>query len=1031
MRRALLVAAATLGVATGLRAQQVVARVGGELSAPLYGTVRIPITVDMSASGGALLGSYTARLTWNPAVLGFSHYVSGGQQDSLAQGTFTPPSMNRDSANFGVLKFSAAAPSGVGGLVTIAQFQFYTGYDTLPSPVTLSFSEMSAAGTFANLLPFLTVEGATYCRARGLWGDLDRDGASNSRDALIVLSQVVGLFVDPQLADTAVADVDADGRTTSRDALVILSNAVGMPITGQRVLLPVPSSCGTGSATQVSIQPGTIELVVGQTFKLVPQATDSAGRPVAVPPVTWRSSDYAVSGIDGYGLVMPRAPGTATITAELGPGVSATATVTVIARRPTWFVDIAATGRTVQNGSAVFPFEAPAQAFALAAEGDTIRVAAGTYFWLDEIAVSRGVVLLGGTPGDTLTRPVFRGDDDDAFWLRGGQRFEVRNVVFADFSEVFDVDGVRNLILEDVKFLEGQYGMDGIYMCGSGGLDTLRIDRTHFLGDPVTPGYGDAIYIGGCSYLDVKVLLLRDSRIEHMGDAVYGYGVDSLQVLRTTIRDNRGDGIYLSQEYDETPAVHIAHSRIERNRYGAVTVYDARRIVIDSSVIRADSSEALTLGHDYTARGPTLLRGDSIYMGASYSNWLYVYRGELAVEDVVVRFPDNTSVSPSSSINADTAEFRRVTFLNVGGSGYSLLSVSANRLLVDSVTVAACAVAGCSGATAIDFAGSGPQPTARVLRSSFTGIDYPVQASTAGTVLEVRDVVADSVNTGVYAYNIDSVAVFNSTFTRASYMGIHVYGRSGARGPSLIAGTSITCTTPGYYQYGVYAYDTPVIVQHDTVTNCERGVDFSSVRSGSRIRQSTLRNNPIGVAITQYAPSDTVLVRVDSTAISGSATAAVSVYGMSAYNHNRIENNAGDGLSISWAYGAVTQAHDNAFVNNTGYALVATSDTVDASANWWGSASQPPTSPPNGVLGRIDTSNPLASAPANLPGLTPPSASVRVATASEPNPTAAPPSARRQRPDQRPVSESEVRRQQERETKRQAKAARAAENRAR
>jgi hypothetical protein len=929
----------------------------------------------MSASGGALLGSYTARLTWNPVVLAFSHYVSGGAQDSLAQGNFPPPSMNRDSASYGVLKFSAAAPSGVGGLVTIAQFSFYTGYDTLPSPVTLSFSEMSAAGTFTNLLPILTVQGALFCRSRGQWGDLDGDGASNSRDALIILSKVVGLPVDSTLADTALADVDADGRATSRDALVILSYAVGMPITGHRVLLPVPSSCGTGSARSVTIQPGAIELVVGQTFRLMPQATDSAGRAVALPPVTWRSSDYTVAGISTEGVVTPRAPGTATMTAELGPGVSATAVVTVLARRPNWYVDVAATGRPVQVGSAALPFESPLQAFPVVAEGDTIRVAPGTYFWPnDDGELRRGAVIQGGTPGDTTTRPVFRGPDNyTALWLRGGQRVEIRNVVFQAFDEGLDVDGVRNLVLEDVTFLEGRYGMDGIYLCGGTGLDTLRIDRTQFLGNPQTTYYGDAIYVGGCSDRDVKVLLLRDSRIEHMGDGLYGYGVDSAQVLRSVISDNGGEGIYLAQEYDEVPALHVAHSRIERNRYGGITVYDARRVVIDTSVIRSDSADAIYISHDNTARGHTILRGDSVSMAAAYYTWLTSYSTDsLVLEDVVARFPDGTSVPTYSYLYADVAVVRRTRILGVSGGGYVPLQLNARRVLVDSLTMTACTADGCAGAYGIEFQGTGFQPSAQVLRSTFSGIHYPVQAGSAGSVLEVRDMTADSVYTGVYAYNVDSVAVLNSVFTRVIHTGIQLDYRSGARGPSLLSGNAITCTTPTLSQYGIYVSAFAAVVQHDTVTTCGRGVEFAGALTGTRIRQSTLRSNGIGVAITQYAPLDTVRIPLDTNAVSGSTTTAVAVYGHVPFTHNRIENNTGDGLSITWTGGTVMQVHDNAFVNNTGYALIATSDTVDASSNWWGSPAQPGGSPPNGVSGRVNTSSPLASPPPDLPGLAPP-----------------------------------------------------------
>jgi len=1033
MRRALLLACAALGVAAGLEAQVVTARVGSELGAANYYTpVTVPITVDMNASGGASLGSYTARLTWNPNALVYNSYVSGGAQDSSAQGNFPPPAMNADSSGAGILKFSAVSPAGVGGLATIAQLRFYAGFDTLPSPVTLSFSEMSAAGTFTDLLPILTVQGTNFCRSQGFWGDLDHDQAANSRDALIVLSTVVGLPVNPQVADTALADVDEDGRTTSRDALIILSFAVGMPIQGQRVLLPAVSpACATGSARQLAIQPGTIDLAVGQPMRLLAQATDSAGRSVSLPPMTWRSSDYTVAGVDASGLVTPRAAGTATITAEAGPGVTATATVIVITRRPNWFVDMTATGRPIQNGSATYPFEGPFQAFAASSEGDTIRIAPGTYAWNQDGFLSHGVVIQGGTPGDTTTRPVFYGSDNYiAFWLQGGQRTEVHNVVIQAFSEGFELDVIRDLVLEDVKLVQGRYSMDGIYACPNAGLDTLRIDRTEFIGNPLAQSQGDAIYVSGCTNLDVKTLVFRDSRIEHFYDALYLYGVDSLQVLRSVIRDNRGQGVYVSQEYNETPAVHVSQSRIERNRYGAIDVYSTRRIVIDSSVIRSDSSDVFALYHDGAARGHTYLRGDSVYMESPYSYWLETGSTDsLVLEDVVTRLPDDTAVTTYSNINADVVVFRRSSFLNLASDYYyQALQINSRQLLVDSVTATACVV--CSSVYGFSFQGTGPQPVARVMRSSFSNIDYPIQAFGTGTVLEVNGVTADSMYTGVYASAVDSVAVLNSTFTRVATYGVFIGNATGARGPSLLAGNAITCVAQQAGQYGVQVTDAAVNVAFDTVTTCDRGVSLSSVHTGSRIRQSTLRSNNVAVDIAQGYPFDTVSIPVDSNGVSGTATAAVQVVGVVPFTHNRIENNAGDGLLISSTTGTVMQAHDNAFVSNAGYAVnVVGGDSVDATSNWWGSPSQPGGTPPNGVTGRVDTGSPLASAPANLPGLAPP-ALVQAARPTGAMATAPLPPVRAQ-PTGTPPESPAARLERDRQARLEAKAAKDARHAAR
>lgn len=1006
MRRVIISACAALGAAGSLPAQSVTARVGGEPSAVgYYQTVTVPIAVDMSASGGQLLGSYTARLTWNPSVLYLDTYTCCGQTDSTMQGNFPAPAINTDSAyGFGILKFSAVSPTGVGGLVTIAQLRF-TNYDTIPTPLQLSFSEMSAAGTFTNLLPILTVQNATFCQARGRWGDLDRDGQSNSRDALFVLTKVVGLPVDTAMADTSVADVDSDGRTTSRDALVILSYAVGIPVPGQRVLLSAAGSCGTGSARQVAILPNAVELVVNQGFKLTVQVTDSAGRAVSVSGATWRSSDFNIAGVEADGTVMPRAAGTATITAEIGPGVQATATVTVIARRPNWYVDIAATGRPVQNGSQALPYEHPLMAFPWVSEGDTIRVGPGTYYWDNDGELRAGVVIQGGTPGDTTTRPVFRDATNDYYglWLRGGQRTVVRNVVLHNFYEGIDLDGVRNLAVEDVKFLNtGSSYMYGIYHCGAD-MDTVRIDRSAFIGNPQYR-YGDAVYVSGCSQLAVRTMLFRDSRVQHMSDALYMYGVDSLVVLRSVIADNGGYGISMSQEYNETPALYMAHSRVERNRYYELDLDYMRRIVIDTSVIRADSGRALYLSGDYYGnQGKIYLHGDSIYHEADYYyDWLSVYDTDsLLIEDVVVRAPDDTSTYVDSYINADVAVVRRSKFLNLGGY-YTAFDFTGRRLLADSVTMTGCAVAGCDGAYGFYVSGSGAQPTAQILRSSFSQIYAPVYAYGSGTVLEVRNVTADSVNVAVYANHLDSVDVRSNVITRAVKSGVYFEFAAGARGRSRIAGNNITCTTRSALQAGVFVYTAGAVVEQDTVTGCRVGIGTANaVQSGTRIRLNTLRTNLYAVALQQY---DTTLIRVDSNGVSGSDTAAVYVYyAKTSLTHNRIENNAGDGLYVYYSQGFVTQAHDNAFVNNTGFAVIALGDSVDASANYWGGGA-PGTGPPNGVSGRINTSGFLTVPPPNLPGLAPPGFVVASPVAAT---AAAPPAVRREAPP--PVREARVR----------------------
>jgi hypothetical protein len=65
------------------------------------------------------------------------------------------------------------------------------------------------------------------CLAVGIWGDVDDDGRVNSRDALIALSNAVGLPTPGYPVSRG--DVDADGVVGSRDALAMLSASIGYP----------------------------------------------------------------------------------------------------------------------------------------------------------------------------------------------------------------------------------------------------------------------------------------------------------------------------------------------------------------------------------------------------------------------------------------------------------------------------------------------------------------------------------------------------------------------------------------------------------------------------------------------------------------------------------------------------------------------------------------------------------------------------------------------------------------------------------
>ncbi|NOZ56862.1 MAG: hypothetical protein GXO73_08770, partial [Calditrichaeota bacterium] len=148
-----LVAFGTLGLGLAQAQDQVVAEAVPSDERPAVGQqIDVAVNIDMTnmSSPNDKLGSYTASLTWDTSVLRYKGY-SGGTTSG-----FDSPTVNEADTASGTLRFSDAYANGASGKVNVIHVTFEAvGYGQ--SVLDLEFSAMAAAYTFADLLPYLTV----------------------------------------------------------------------------------------------------------------------------------------------------------------------------------------------------------------------------------------------------------------------------------------------------------------------------------------------------------------------------------------------------------------------------------------------------------------------------------------------------------------------------------------------------------------------------------------------------------------------------------------------------------------------------------------------------------------------------------------------------------------------------------------------------------------------------------------------------------------------------------------------------------
>jgi hypothetical protein len=389
------VALAIAGVCLAGRAGAQTVVVGpqaGSMALPRGARVTVPIVADLSGSGGASLGSTTARLTWRPGVLAYLGATGG----ALGQ-----PTLNADSAG-GSLRFAVANPAGATGQPVLLSASFaVVGAAGAEDTLQLQLQELTASGTFADLLPAGVVTPSHLCVSTGAFGDLNGDTTVTSFDALLMITSAVGLPIAPYTIVNG--DVDADGQVTTRDALIALSYAIALPVGGFRVGRLNPGTCSVQTAASVQIAPRGASVAVGDRFPLTATVRDSGGALVQGVDLVWTSADTAVVKADATGHLVGARSGTALVFAFAAPGLRDSATVTVDSLRHVWWVNpaLAALNGGVELGSSLYPFSSIAQATARAAAADSVMVAPGTYG--ETVRFARPLTLVGDSTAAGVT----------------------------------------------------------------------------------------------------------------------------------------------------------------------------------------------------------------------------------------------------------------------------------------------------------------------------------------------------------------------------------------------------------------------------------------------------------------------------------------------------------------------------------------------------------------------------------------------------------------------------------------------------
>ncbi|MGH9866576.1 MAG: hypothetical protein ACREAA_00220 [Candidatus Polarisedimenticolia bacterium] len=244
-------------------------------------------------SSGEPVGGYGLTLSWDPNVLSFAYWTPGDPP-------FNTPVVNTSEVASGTLRFADTDTTGA----CVDTHPLCAAFDVIgaggsSSPLNLDVTSLFTAGTFTNLTPTATERNAAIqVPLLCISGDVNGDNAVNSGDALIILSDEIGLPIPAGSAALIAAgcgDANGDSATDSIDANVILTYEVGLPVgPGFPVGTPLSTpptfdacpACSDGTvAPATSDQPSALrrEVAAALTADPGPVERQVAGRLTALP----------------------------------------------------------------------------------------------------------------------------------------------------------------------------------------------------------------------------------------------------------------------------------------------------------------------------------------------------------------------------------------------------------------------------------------------------------------------------------------------------------------------------------------------------------------------------------------------------------------------------------------------------------------------------------------------------------------------------------------------------------------------------